>query len=231
MSYPGNQPDPWSPQQQWSEQQPPPPQPPPSRRRAWPWIALSGVLAAVLGGAIWGAVSESRDAPVSDRGGGGGVSRPGTVTSSETRVVTATDGKSRLTVPASWQDLPEAGRNEVATIQLGDLRKEQYVMVITGAKSDFDSLAAFAEAAMTDAENLEESDIGPERALTVGGLPAVQRVVTGKSEGIRIVYWFTMVEGKNSFFQVIGWTLPSRRGDAEPAIAEVIDSFRELGPG
>ncbi|HEU5474709.1 MAG TPA: hypothetical protein VFV67_29025 [Actinophytocola sp.] len=62
----------------------------------------------------------------------------------------------------------------------------------------------------------------------MGGRPAVQYVITGTSEGINAVSWQTMVEGEHSYFQVVGWTVPSRRAEAEATILEVINTCRVL---
>jgi hypothetical protein len=246
MTLPGDQPNPWSregqgqpyyPPAQYPAPQypPPPPPPPPARRYRGLWVAVGVVVAIVLGAAIWGAVGESRSSDSSSSASSSGQATSGprqsAVAAGDTKVVTASDRKSQLTVPATWKDMPKSYQNELATIQLGDLRKEQYVAVITASKGDFDDLAGFAEACLADADALEEANISQQRPLTVGGLTAVQHVITGKTSGIRIVFWYTMVEGKNNYFQVVGWTLPSKQSEAEPVILDVVNSFRELGAG
>jgi hypothetical protein len=74
---------------------------------------------------------------------------------------------------------------------------------------------------------LADSDVGAPKRVTVGDLQAVQYEVSATTIGIKIIYWFTVVEGKNGFYQIVGWTLPSRKAEAEPPIQEVIHSFRE----
>jgi hypothetical protein len=145
-------------------------------------------------------------------------------------VVTASDKKSQLTVPASWKDVPKSFRSDLAVIQLGDLRREQYIVVVTQHKEDFESLAAFSDATVSAAKGvLIGADVGDPRNLTIGGLSAVQYQITGKAAGVNVVFWYTLVEGQHGYYQLAAWTLPSKRTEAEPTIIEVINSFRELG--
>jgi hypothetical protein len=202
-----------------------PPPPPPRKRRPLLWIGLGLAGAALLGGAIWGAIAESRPDGSSDGSASGSSVDPG-----QSRVVTASDRKSQLTVPESWRDVPESFRNEVAVIQLGNLRQEQYILVVSADSSDFDDFSGFEESCLEEANMaIAEANVGERRTLQIGGLPAVQYEVAGKVSGLRVVFWYTMIEGRNGFYQVVAWTLPSRKTEAEPTLHDVINSFRELG--
>jgi hypothetical protein len=194
------------------------------------WIGLGVAIAGLLGAITWGAIEETRSSGSSAGSTSGSGSLTSAPPSGTTKVVTAKDNKSQLTVPDSWNGVPDEQVNELAAIQLGDLRKAQYVLVITGAKTDFDSLEDFSAACLTEArQNVEDAEMGDRRDITIGGLPAAQHQVTGKYEAIKLVYWFTMIEGKNGYYEVVGWTLPSRKSAAEKVILDVINSFRELG--
>jgi hypothetical protein len=211
---------------------PPPYQPAPPKKRTGLWIALGVVAALVVGVAMWAIISDNRAHPVNAGGGGAPSSAQGGTAVGETKVVTSRDQKSQLTVPVAWQDVPASFKNEVAEIQLGDLVREQYIMVITDSVGDFIDFGGFLDATRENARAMVTgADIGEQHTLTVGGLNAVQYEVGGTVEGIKVVFWFTMVEGKRGFYQVLGWTLPSRRTDAEPIIKKAIESFRELTGG
>ncbi|HEU5472448.1 MAG TPA: hypothetical protein VFV67_17485 [Actinophytocola sp.] len=232
MSHPEHAPDPWSREGQGLTYLPssappqlPPPVPPtprPGRRHGWVWIAVGVVGAVLLGLTIWGAVEE------------GG--RPGATTGAGARAeddpvreVTANDNKSRITVPARWTDAPASLRNELATLQVNDLRTSQSVLVITFSKADVDGFDAFADACIEEATTvLVDAEADDPVDLTIGGLPAVRQKVVGKASGIRFAYWFTCIEGDTSYHEVVGWTLASRADEGEPVILEVIDSFREV---
>jgi hypothetical protein len=199
-----------------------PPPPRNARRRGW-WIAFAVALTAVIGGAIWGAVAEINSTSAA-RGS------DSVTDGSPTKVITATDRKSQVTVPSNWEDAPTQFKNAEASIQVGDLTRGEYVAVFTDAKDDFEDFNAF-EAALKDhlLAGATDSKIEDRRQLTVGSLHAVQYVVEGKVEGIRFVYWFTLVEGNRGYHQVVGWTVPSRRSEVEHTIQDVIQTFHELG--
>lgn len=197
-------------------------------------MALGVVGAVLVGLAMWGVIANDRSQPSGSSspppsGQSGAVSGSG---SGETKVVTASDQKSQLTVPVSWKDVPASFKNELAVLQLGDLPKEQYVLVISENASDFENFTAFSDASLEAAKGLVAgAEIGEQRKVTIGGLNAVQYQVTGKAAGIKAVFWYTMIEGRSGFYQVLGWTLPSKQTEAEPVIRTVIESFRELGAG
>lgn len=191
------------------------------------WVAIGVAGAVVVGLAMWGVIADNRAHPA----GTGSAPTSGQSPVSETKVVTARDQKSQLTVPTSWEDAPAAFKNEHATLQVGEARREQYILIVSASDVDFDNFAGFSEACLEEARTLlEGAEIGEARQVTIGGLAAVQHVITGKASGFKIAFWYTMIEGKRGFYQVVGWTLPSKKAEAEPTILKVIDSFREIGP-
>src|SRR2546429_9615249 len=102
MTSPDQQPNPWAQPGPWSvpgenpvpRYVPPPPPPPKPPRRVWLWVGLSVLAVVILGGAAWGAVAEIHSST------GLSSAEP---ESGDTKVITATDQKSQVTVPASWQ--------------------------------------------------------------------------------------------------------------------------------
>ena len=210
-------------------QQPYPPAPR-RRGRVGLWVALGVAVAVLVGAAMWAVIADNDAHPVGSGSGSGGTS--GSVQSGETKVVTAKDQKSQLTVPVAWKDIPESFKNELAALQVGNLPQSQFVLVVTASTVDFEDFEAFADAVVDEARTLvDESEVGDARKLTIGGLNAKQSEVNGKVNGIKLTYWFTAVEGKRGYYEVVGWTLPSRKSDNEPIILEVIESFRELAGG
>jgi hypothetical protein len=209
---------------------PAPYQPPPRRRRTGLWVALGVVAAVLVGLAMWGVIADNRAHPA----GSGSGSRQDPVTSGgTTKVVTATDQKSQLTVPLSWNDVPASFKSDLAKIQVGDLRREQYVLVTTANTADFEDFTAFTDATIQAVRGLVDgAEVGEPRPLTMNGqLNAVRYQVTGNAAGVKAVFWYTLIEGKRGFYGVLGWTLPSLKSEAEPVILTVVDSFRELGAG
>lgn len=145
------------------------------------------------------------------------------------KVVVATDGVSQVTIPGTWREIPTL--NDKAEIQVGNEVSEQYLIVLTESKLDFDDID-LAEYADLAAETLETSLTNKVRSPAVPrqvqGRPALEMRITGTIDKLNIVYWLTAVEGREHYFQVLTWTLASRSNANESALRSVTDSFQEV---
>lgn len=148
------------------------------------------------------------------------------------KVVTASDGQSRMTVPGSWQEMPDL--NDEAEIEVGNLFREQYAIVLTESKEDFSDAVDLDRFSQLVTQNLRDgladASVTAPRPLTVRGRPAVQRVIRGSKDELRVVYWLTAVEGQRNYFQVLMWTLGSRADANEPVYQAVVNNFQEVVP-
>lgn len=148
------------------------------------------------------------------------------------KVVQSRDGLTQVVVPASWRE--QTDLNEEADIQVANLLRELYVIVLSESKQDFDAdttLEEHSEATRSILlEELRDGRVsyapGPFR---IGGYPAVQYQLRGSVDKIKIVYFHTTVEGPNSFHQIVGWTLLSRLTKNESVLQGVIRSLRVRG--
>jgi hypothetical protein len=135
-----------------------------------------------------------------------------------------------MTVPGNWREMTDL--NDQAEIQVGDLFREQYAIVLTESREDFSdevNLARFSELVSMNVRNgLADATMSAPRTLTVQGRPAVQRVIRGSKDHLRIVYWLTAIEGERSYFQVLMWTLASRADENEPVFQAVVRNFQEV---
>jgi hypothetical protein len=146
-------------------------------------------------------------------------------------IITATDGQSQLTVPSTWTT--QTDLNEVAELQVANLRQEQYVIVLTENKSDFVGVDLDLYADETLAILLESLAINGEptrRALTVNNKPALQYQVRGTINNLQVVYWITSIEGTHNYYQVAAWTLASKAEQNAPVFEQVVQSFQEVIP-
>lgn len=64
-------------------------------------------------------------------------------------------------------------------------------------------------------------------SVTINGMPALRYNLEGRIDGVNVRYLATMVEGKDHFHQVHGWTLRSREEANVPKLLTVVDSFQE----
>lgn len=144
-------------------------------------------------------------------------------------VITATDGQSQLTVPGSWK--VQKDLNDMAEIQVANLSQEQYMMVITESKADFDDidLAQYAETSLDWSLEAVVAEERPDpQSMTIDGKPAVQYELHGTVENMKLVYWITSVEGTDNYYQMVAWTRASQAEKNAPIFAEVANSFREV---
>jgi hypothetical protein len=114
---------------------------------------------------------------------------------------------------------------------VGNEITEQYLIVLTEAKMDFEEidLAGYADlAAQTLEASLTNKVRGPGVPRQVQGRPALEMRITGTIDNLKIVYWLTAVEGREHYYQVLTWTLASRANGNESALRNVVDSFQEV---
>jgi hypothetical protein len=148
-------------------------------------------------------------------------------------VVTATDGRSRLTLPAGWSVLTDL--NERGKIQAGNKRQETYLVVLTEPKENFaDDMDYHEYSRITRTKflgNLGQPQVvaGPTE-LVLNGRRAVQYEIHGviKSNRVKCAYLHTAVDGEKCFHQVLAWTLPSRLAEQRPVLDGAISSFTDV---
>ncbi|GIH93894.1 hypothetical protein ACFFMN_15920 [Planobispora siamensis] len=219
---------------------------PPKRKPVWPWVvgvATAVVVALVVvfivvtgdddkttptaGSSSAPASTPPSDAPTSEAPNS---SPPATEdpTVTDGKTVTASDGKSRLTVPGDWTELSLL--NE-AKVQQGNTAKEQYLMVITEAQASFDlQLDGYAKLVIEQMQKrLTNSNVTGPQQLTINGDPALQYELHGTAQGVRITYWVTLVEGAEDFHQILTWTLETRGEEHGPLLRQVTTTFEDLG--
>jgi len=145
-------------------------------------------------------------------------------------------------------DLPSylekgTGLHDNATLQYQNLLKEFYVVVIEDDKEnlykviDENGLEEMYPKNFTGYSNLlvegfkENPDVKIDANFTewkVGTLPAKNFDMTGKLEGISIYYHYTLVEGKNTYYQVMQWTLADRKEQYKEEMDKIAKSFKEF---
>lgn len=145
-----------------------------------------------------------------------------------TRVVTAKDGKSELTVPKHWRKPRKARGLKDAALKIGNSSQRQFVIVTTVSKHNVggfpDFVTLLRNAGRSD---LKEVRVKGKRKLRVNGMPAVRWHYVATANDVRFVFWDTAVHGQKAFYQVIGVTTPSHASTSGPVIRRVLDSFRE----
>ena len=145
------------------------------------------------------------------------------------QIFTTTDGLASVTGAPGWRVLDL--QSEDATMQIGNFVAEEYLLVISELKSDFDpdfTLLDFAEiASQQTIETVEGAVPGELVEKTIQGLSAYEREVSGTIEGTEVSYCNNYVEGREHYYQVMAWTLANRKEKAFPRLRAAAESFTE----
>lgn len=198
-------------------------------RKSTPWIVvavISGLISMVLVGIfVFGFITGIANA--SKRASG--LSSGGTTAHAD-RIV-SNDGMCSLDFPAHWIEMPDL--HEDATIQVGNGRQEEYLVVLTDLKEDFaGSLGDHVEITSGGMlEVLENPWSSEPEWIVVNGFPAVRLQIRGTTESVNIAYTQTTIEGYHAYYQILAWTLSSSADSKAAIFDEVASSFREeAGP-
>ena len=145
------------------------------------------------------------------------------------KVITSQDGTTQVVVPESWsiqQDL-----NDIADLQVADIAEENYLIVISEPKSDFDNNVSVEQYSEMTRKFILESVQGGHLSepvnFTINGNVALQYQIIGSFDGLYIVYLHTVVEGDEDFHQLLAWTLLDKLEENEPILKSVVNSFQE----
>lgn len=150
------------------------------------------------------------------------------VSDGESQILISKDSLCQITIPNHWRVMDDL--NEEASLQAGNVFREEYLIILTDYKSDFVGSIEDHASVTTQSllELLDEGNKGDFEAMKINGLSALQCEIVGISELTRIVYLHTTIEGELCYYQLLAWTLPSKMPAAMKTFKEVIPSFKEL---
>lgn len=129
--------------------------------------------------------------------------------------------------------------NDVASLQYENQFKEFYVIVIDESKKsllDFfapnsetpNNLYGYSELLKVNmASVLGKVDFSKIETIQINGMKAKVFSVETKIENLDAYYKFGFFESKNSYYQVMLWTLLDKKVDHEPRMQKIIESFKE----
>lgn len=158
----------------------------------------------------------------------------------EEQLVTIGD-KYSLSIPAFLTKVSDL--NSDASLQYQHAWKEFYVVVIDETKEEMQQ--ALVENDLTDSyenniksysklilggfqeslNNLYQSDLID---TTVNNMPAKLTTLSGTFEGIDFFYSIGIYEGKDRYYQVLVWTLSSKKYSYQSKIEKILYSLKEI---
>ena len=148
-----------------------------------------------------------------------------------TRTVRATDDKSEIEVPSNWAN--HASLNEDAVVQVGNERNDEFLIVISEPKADFEPsftverYADLALDAMKTKGTIRDIKIGKRTKLKVGPRDAVRNEVEGIFNVLSVSYAITFIDGEKSFHQIMVWAPRSRFESRKSEYEDTVGTFRE----
>lgn len=149
--------------------------------------------------------------------------------SREAQVFTSPDGLYSITGAPGWRVLQLEAPD--ATLQVGNLVAEEYLIVIPDSKAELGedfTLEEFAELASEQTvESVEDGEAGDLIESKDPAMPGFQREVRGMIEGNNISYYLRYVEGKEHFYQIMSWTLSDREAASFPKLKASAFTFSE----
>jgi hypothetical protein len=152
------------------------------------------------------------------------------------------DNKFKMQLPGYVSD--QKRLNEEASLMYANLLREVYVMVIEDSfeemnnaiiendlvddySLDFDGFCKLVANNETDAF-LVKDDISKLKSTTINRMSSRFYEGTRNITGADIYYKIALVKGKETYYQVVAWTLASRADRYGEVLGEMIYSFEEL---
>ncbi len=140
------------------------------------------------------------------------------------------DGLASMTGPGGWRRLSLESHD--ATLQVGNLFREEFMVVIPEPRKDFPNgftCEQFAKAAAKiSAEEIDNSKVTEPSKVELNGLDAYRIQISGIVDQTEIDYFNTYVKGRDNFYQILAWTLPGKREEAFPRFRKAVSSFHEM---
>jgi TM2 domain-containing membrane protein YozV/Tfp pilus assembly major pilin PilA len=165
------------------------------------------------------------------RGGSGTLdtSRPKDADKTLLKVRMYSDDKTvSLMVPHDWKGNRKL--NEEAVLGVANTFDEVYAIVISEAKSDFESsvtLDDYLQLVVKNTESTAENfrEISAVQSLNIKGLSAKQQVIAASVNRLKVTYLLTGLEDDTHFYLIYAWTMDSRFEKNRALLKKVSESF------
>jgi len=130
-----------------------------------------------------------------------------------------------------------------ASLQYQNAFKEFYVVVIDEPKQEFYDVANTTTDFTPDLngyyqilknsleESISDTQFTPTKDIQINGLKAKTFSFTGEIDNLPIFYDIAYIEGKETFYQVVIWTLKGSKEKFNEPMDKIISSFKEIGSG
>lgn len=133
-------------------------------------------------------------------------------------------------IPKIWKPLDQLHAD--ASLRQGHLRDEQYMLVLSEKKSDFDDSTTVRDYADLCIKNTisvaSKYEEGEWRESTVAGEKMLRVEVDAVVDHLKIRYLLGYYETDGHFHQITLWTMPSRWKESGPIFEAVLDNVEPV---
>lgn len=147
---------------------------------------------------------------------------------------TLRDASQRVQVqlPRGWEPAPSGTLHDSADIYARNVDERLYLLVVSENDSNVQRFGIDDNAHEYRMLLANALDSPPELTRTdvneINGHSAVQYEISGRVDGVAVVYLHTTVAIEDTYYQIVTWTEESRFPIAEEEFQEVIGSFRTI---
>lgn len=149
---------------------------------------------------------------------------------SDVTLVTNGSKTAGITIPEGWSR--DTGLTSSADIEASHPSTEDYLVVLQEDRSDFSKNTTISEYYNLVNGNMQKEMSHPVqgklRQTTVGGLPALQYVLSGEVGNVKISYLVTLIASNTHYTQVLLWTRADEMDAKLQNYLYIANTFREL---
>ncbi|EOH98977.1 hypothetical protein UAY_02246 [Enterococcus moraviensis ATCC BAA-383] len=147
-------------------------------------------------------------------------------TKGKVEVIKTKNGNFKVELTEGWQSVEAKELSDNADISLKNTTNEEYYMVLSEAKKDFDSFAAFKSS--IDLSDLGERTDEKKESIKYNELKGERRIFTATKDGVEVYYIYDLVESKDYYLQCISWTLATKKDNNKKDMIKIMNSLTEL---
>ncbi|MFP8915846.1 hypothetical protein ACLI5Y_03355 [Enterococcus innesii] len=145
--------------------------------------------------------------------------------SSEQTITGVSGTNYKIALPSNWQEVPDfTSLNPDNDFMLSDALETKYLAAVVESKQDFADLETYLGLVQ---ENLATSFDTTATFLPIPDTKAYFVDFPATVEGLNIHYIYYVLETKNNYVQLYGWTLESLYDSSKEELTAIMNSFKE----
>jgi len=148
------------------------------------------------------------------------------------------DGRYRVDLPSFLTE--DKGLHEDASLEYANTFREFYIIVLDESKetvhNSFEengleytsTLKGYADLLVDNMKESSSITTAPVLKETkINGLNAIVTNASGVVDNIPVYWQLAFIEGKNTYYQIVVWTLEDKKEDNQEKMAQIINTFKE----